>query len=114
MMSAANVPMPQRNLVYYEAFDTATKLESLVLIAIDGMTKLRVVHWGRKLTNYTKHLRTWGDAGTVKIERTGMPKVDNKGGTCMFVGYPDNHAGVCKEMLNWSTKGVLTTKMRFG
>eukprot|EP00957_Ditylum_brightwellii_P130606 9963464-Ditylum_brightwellii.AAC.1 len=37
-------------------------------------------------------LCTWGEAGMVKVKTKTMPKLSNKGITCMFVGHALNHA----------------------
>lgn len=108
-MNIANVPMPSEILysVYFKPFDTATKLRYMV--GTDGKTTPRVVHWAGKLPDYAKYLRTRGVVCTVKIRTGGMLKVvDNKGITYMFLGYPDDHAGDCYEMLKWNTERVWT------
>jgi hypothetical protein len=40
---------------------------------------------------FAEHLRTWGEAGTVKVKKP--PKSEYKGVTCMMLGYADDHAG---------------------
>jgi hypothetical protein len=47
---------------------------------------------GRSKSNFHSHLRTWGEAGTVKLKDKRAVKIDDRGYTCMFVGYPDSHA----------------------
>ena len=110
MMTAANVPTGKRYLVAYKAFETATKLDGLIPITIDGVTKTRVEHWSGKLPRYANHLRTWGEAGVVKTKTDTTPKLNDRGEKCMFVGYADNHDGDCYEMLNWSTKRITLTR----
>jgi hypothetical protein len=48
---------------------------------------------GSDLPKFTKHLRTWGEAGVVKTRSLAMPKVADHGVPCMFVGYSKNHPG---------------------
>ena len=94
MMNFGNVPRAIR----YKLFDkvakkTATKLDSLVLVDIDGIKKTCVKHYARLIPNLVKHMRTSGEAGIV---RTGKYcKVGNHGVTMMMVGYADNHEGNC-------------------
>jgi hypothetical protein len=69
-MSAANVPETIRYTVYSEAFKTATLLDGLMPVEINGITKMRYEHWTDKGNPpaFAKHLRTWGEAGTVTIK----------------------------------------------
>ena len=53
-------------------------------------------HFGYALPRFAKHLKTWDEAGTVKLEKVN--KVDNYGVTCFFVGYANNHKGICYRM----------------
>ena len=49
LMNAANVPLKSRYKVWYKAVNTATKLDGLVPVTINGETKTRDEHWcGRK------------------------------------------------------------------
>eukprot|EP00957_Ditylum_brightwellii_P004967 378223-Ditylum_brightwellii.AAC.1 len=59
---------------------------------------------------FAKHLRTWGDAGTVKVKKATIPKLSNKGVQCMFIGYALNHARDCYHMLNLSTMRVMISR----
>ena len=101
MMAAAYVPKALRKLgLWREAFKTATQLDMLVAIEIDGMVKTRAEHWCGKLPPFAKHLRTWGEAGTVKLKTNTTTKVENRGVTCMMIGYAEDHAGDCYRMYN--------------
>jgi hypothetical protein len=109
LMNEANIPKAKRYKVWYKAYGTATKLDGLVPVEINGKTQTRDEHFYGKNPAFAKHLRTWGEAGVVKLKEKTQPKLDNHGKTCMFVGYPDNHPGDTYEMLDWETKGVHTT-----
>ncbi|MEM9078895.1 MAG: zinc finger CCHC domain-containing protein, partial [Bacteroidota bacterium] len=65
MMTAANVLKKIRPIVAPKAFETATKLDGLILTEVDGATKPRVEHC---IPAFAHHLRKWGEAGTVKIK----------------------------------------------
>ena len=56
MMIAANVPLVKRYKLYREALDTATKLDGLTVINIDGKTGTRYELWGVQNPKFTKHL----------------------------------------------------------
>jgi hypothetical protein len=76
MMSAANVPKTIRYKVYAEAIKTATLLDGLMLMEINGVTKMRYEHWTDKGNPiFAKHLHMWGEAGTVTLKSKMTPKV---------------------------------------
>ena len=77
MMIAANVPYAVRFVLYHEAYTCATQLDWLVVVEIDGVTKTRVEHWCGELPRWAKALRTWGEAGVVKVKATTTPKLAN-------------------------------------
>jgi hypothetical protein len=93
MMLRANIPMAIRYRIYSEAFKTATLLDGLIPIELDGVTVTRYIHWCGKNSEFAKHLRTWGEAGTVMIKMKTTPKVKDRGVQCMFVGYTLDHPG---------------------
>ena len=90
-----NVPEEYKHIVGQKAFETATKLDALVPVTINGETKTRAEHFEGKLPNFVKHMKKWGLAGTVKNKDQSTPKMGNRGITCMFVGYATNHSGDC-------------------
>ena len=110
MMIAAGIPRDKRYLVGHKAFETATKLDGLIPVEVNGTIKPRIEHWSGKVPDYSKHLRVWGEAGTVKTRTKTTPKIEDRGVTCMLVGYADNHTGDCYEMLNWETKRIMLTR----
>jgi hypothetical protein len=50
-------------------------------------------YWDGQVPKYLKYLRTWREAGTVKLKSRSHTKLDDCGHTCMFVGYSTAHAG---------------------
>jgi hypothetical protein len=54
-------------------------------------------HMFGKTPEWASHLRTFGEAGTVKIKTDTTPKLHDRGVQCMFVGYAENHRGVSTE-----------------
>jgi hypothetical protein len=65
-------------------------LDSLVLMPVNGVEKTRFEHWYGGLPKFVEHLRTWGEAGVVKIRTLTTRKEENRGVPCVFVGY-SNH-----------------------
>jgi hypothetical protein len=49
--------------------------------------------WCDENPKFTAHLRTWGEAGTVKLKTKMTPKLSERGAQCMFVGYTLGHQG---------------------
>ena len=109
-MIAANVPLVKRYKLYREALGTATKLDGLTVINIDGKTGTRYELWGVQNPKFPKHLRVWGEVGVVKLKTIGTPKLANRGQVCMFVGYAVNHAGDCYRMYYENTERVHLTR----
>jgi hypothetical protein len=110
MMHQANLPASVRPRVWTEAFKTATLLDGLVPIEINGKLATKYVHWCGENPMFAKHLRTWGEAGTVKIKTDTTPKLADQGVQCMFVGYAMDHPGDCYRMWNPATKRVHETR----
>ena len=59
--------------------ETATKLDSLVLVDVHLVKKMRVEHYTNVIPNWVKVMRTFGKAGTVSTRRDG--KVGDPGVT---------------------------------
>jgi hypothetical protein len=110
IMHHANVPMHTRYKLFPEAFKTATLLDGLVVITLDGVKKTRIEHWGGTKPSYANHLRMWGEAGTVKLKTIATPKIADRGVQCMFVGYALDHAGDVYRMWDPNTSRVHTTR----
>ena len=66
MFNQANVPKRERYRLFSECTMTATKLDWLIVIEINGIKKTRIEHYTNKgLPGYARYLRTFGEAGTV-------------------------------------------------
>ena len=110
LMAAANIPLSIRYKIWKEAAKTAAQLDGLIPVDIGGVIKSRYEHAFGVNPKFSKHLRTFGEAGTVKTRSTGTPKLANRGVACMFIGYPIHHEGDCYRMWNPVTNGVHTTR----
>lgn len=89
---------------------TATLLDGLAPVTIKGKTASRYVHFMGKNPAFAKHLRTWGEAGTVKIKTKPTPKINDLGVQCIMVGYALDHPGDCYRMYDPVTKRVHVTR----
>jgi hypothetical protein len=110
MMASANIPYETRFKLWKEAIKTAVNLDGLRLRTIEGATKTKYEHAYGSNPKFANHLRTWGEAGTVKTKVTGTPKLMNRGAVCIFIGYAKDHEGDCYLMWNPLTNGVHTTR----
>ena len=110
MLSRANIPGDIRHIVAPMAVRTATKLDSLTLISLDGNVKTRWEHFYGELPTFARSLKIFGEAGTVMLKTATTPKVLNKGVVCMFVEYPDHHGSNCWIMFNPVTRATHTTR----
>jgi hypothetical protein len=109
LMARANLPLNIRYKVFTKAFKTATLLDGLTVIKIGNQEAIRYEHWCGKNPEFSEHLRTWGEVGTVKIKTNATPKIGDRGIQCMFVGYSLNHTADCYEMWNPATSRVHQT-----
>jgi hypothetical protein len=89
----ANFPVKYRYHLFREEFSTSTDLDGLMVVEIKGKRATRYEHMFGKNPDWAEHLRTFGEAGTVKIKTDTTPKLYDKGVQCMFVGYAENHKG---------------------
>lgn len=106
-MYEANIPRGKRYVIAQMAFETATKLDKLIPVMVNEELKPRVEHWGGEIPRFAQHLRVWGEAGVVKTKTKTTPKLDERGITCMFIGYVANHASNCYKMFNWNTRRII-------
>ena len=112
LMHRANVPLNYRYELFREAFATITQLDWLAVIEIDGVNKTRYKHWSQSDNDpkFAKHLRTWGEAGTVKTRKVTTSKLEDRGTTCMLVGYALNHDAGVYRMFNPETDRVIISR----
>jgi hypothetical protein len=79
VMHYANVPLLVRYMIWREAFKKTVTLLDLMSIDVGGVIDTRCVHWGGKNPAFAKHLKTWGEAGSVKLKIKATPKVIDRG-----------------------------------
>ena len=110
MMIASNIPMVIRYKLARKAIETATKLDGLTPITLGGVTLSRYEHAFGALPAFAHHLRIWGESGVVSLKSKIHSKLNNKGETCLMVGYAHHHAGDVYEMWNPLTSALHTTR----
>ena len=93
MLNAAKVPQKwQCKLLPYAAL-CATDVDGLIVVEWNGKTATRAEHWCGELPKFAGRLRTWGEAGVVTVKTKRTTRVDDRGKTCMMVGYAKGRDG---------------------
>jgi len=100
MLIRANIPWKYRFHLYREAFKTATDLDGLVIVSVNGKRAMCYQHMFGQNPYWAKHLRLFGEAVTVKIVTNTSAKLSDKVVQCMMVGYGKNHDGDVYHMWN--------------
>eukprot|EP00957_Ditylum_brightwellii_P038688 2924344-Ditylum_brightwellii.AAC.2 len=99
LIHKANYPMAIKYKMFPEAFMTATLLDGLVVVKVDGVKKTCYEHFHGIVPKFAKYLHTWGKAGTIKSHKKTIANIDDRGIMCMFVEYTIKHEGSHYEML---------------
>jgi hypothetical protein len=84
-MARAHILLTERYPLFKKAFSVGTKLDGFTVITVDGKKTTRFEHFGGAIPAYSKHLRTWGEAGTVTLKVKATPKVGDRDIACMIV-----------------------------
>ena len=75
------------------------------------MTKTRIEHWCGEIPKFAKALRTWGEAGVVKVVTVRTKKkLGERGATCMMVGYCLQHDTGVYRMWDPNTNRIHVTR----
>lgn len=110
LLAAANVPTKYRYKLFRSAFETASKVGNLRTRTVNGKLATRYEHFMGANPSFAQHLRTWGEAGTVKLKSKKTAKIADRGEQCMFIGYPKEHTGDTYMMWNPTTGRVHITR----
>jgi hypothetical protein len=110
MMAQANIPLNVRYKIWRYAFKAATLLDGLTVVTVGGKMATRYVLWAGENPKFASHLRTWGEAVSIKTRVRGTPKIADRGTPCMMAGYSTNHNGDCYQMWDPITGGVHDTR----
>ena len=92
MLIQAGIDSKGKGEFWSEVISTATKLDNIMVRP--DRTKPPYTLFHNKDGKITKHLRTFGEMVVVAIHegKKMRSKLDNRGKTCMFVVYADDHA----------------------
>jgi len=82
MLVHANVPMKYQFHLYREAFKTATDLDGLVMVTMNGKRATCYQHMFGSNPWWTKHLRLFEEVGIIKIATGTSTKLADRGVQC--------------------------------
>ena len=110
MLIQAGIDSKGKGELWCEVISTATKFDNIMVRA--DRTKPLYTLFYNKDAMYMKHMRTFGEMAVVAIHegKRMRSKLDNRGKTCMFVGYADDHAGDVYRFLNIHTKRIIMSR----
>ena len=107
----ANIPADVKHLLLPRAILTVTKLDGLQPVRLEGVVKSKYEHQYGSNPAFAKYpLRIFGEALTVTIYETLRGKQKARGITCLFTGYPVDHAGDHYEIWNPKTQKFFTSR----
>ena len=107
MLIQAGIDSKGKGEFWCEVISSATNLDNIMVRP--DRTKPPYTLFYNKDAKFMKHLRTFGEVAVVAIHEEKMMRsnLDNRGNTCMFVGYADDHSGDVYRFLNIHTKRII-------
>ena len=110
MLIQAGINSKEKGVFWCEFISTATNLDNIMVRP--DRTKPPYTSFYNKDAKFMKHLRTFGEMAVVAIHegKKMRSKLDNRGKTCMFVGYADAHSGDVYRFLNIHTKRIIMSR----
>ena len=104
----AGINSKEKGEFWCEVISTATNLDNIMVRS--DRTKPPYTLFYNKDAKFMKHLRSFGEMAVVAIHegKTMRSKLDNRGKTCMFGGYADDHSG--DVFLNINTKRIIKSR----
>ena len=110
MLIQEGINAKEKGEFWCEVISTTTNLDNIMVR--QDRTKPPFTLLYNKDAKYMKHLRSFGEMAVVAIHEGGKmrSKLDNRGKTCMFVGYADDHSGDVYRFLNVKTKSFIMSR----
>ena len=110
MLIQAGLEAKYKEELWCEVISTATKLDNIMVRP--GRTKPPHTLFYGEDAKYARSLRTFGEMAVVAIHegKKMRSKLDNRGKTCMFVGYADDHTKDVYRFLNIHTKRIILSR----
>ena len=110
MLIQAGLEPKYKEEFWCEVISTATKLDN-IMVRPERTKPPHTLFYGED-AKYARSLRTFGEMAVVAIHegKKMRSKLDNRGKTCMFVGYADDHTKDVYRFLNIHTKRIILSK----
>ena len=93
-----------------EVISTATKLDN-IMVRPERTKPPHTLFYGKD-AKYMKYMRAFGEMAVITIHegKKMRSKLDDRGKTCMFVGYADDHSRDMYRFLNIHTKRIIISR----
>ena len=110
MLIQAGINSKEKGEFLCEVISTTTNLDNIMVRP--DRTKPPYTLFYNKDAKFMKHLRSFGEMAVIAIHEGEKmsSKLDNRGKTCMFVGYANDHSGDVYRFLNNNTKRTIMTR----
>ena len=110
MLIQAGLEPKYKEEFWCEVISTATKLDN-IMVRPERTKPPHTLFYGKD-AKYARSLRTFGEMAVVAIHegKKMRSKLDNRGKTCMFVGYADDHTKDVYRFLNIHTNRIILSR----
>ena len=110
MLIQAGLEPKHKEEFWCEVISTATKLDN-IMVRPERTKPSDTLFYGED-AKYARSLRTFGEKAVVAIHegKKMRSKLDNRGKTCMFVGYADDHTKDVHRFLNIHTERIILSR----
>ena len=110
MLIQAGIESKYKGEFWCEVISTATKLDNIMVRP--ERTKPPHTLFYTEDAKYTRSLRTFGEMAVIAIQegKKMRSKLDDRGKTCMFVGYADDHTKDVYRFLSIHTRRIVLSR----
>ena len=110
MLIQAGLEPKYKGELWCEVISTATKLDN-IMVRPERTKPPHTLFYGED-AKYAKSLRTFGKMAVIAIHegKKMRSKLDDRGKTCMFVGYAEDHTKDVYRFLNIHTKRIILSR----
>ena len=110
MLIQAGIDSKGKGEFWCEVISTATKLDN-IMVWPERTKPPHTLFYGKDAKNM-RYMRTFGEMAVIAIHegKKMRSKLDDRGKTCMFVGYADDHSRDVYRFLNIHTKRIIISR----
>ena len=110
MLIQAGIDSKYKGEFWCEVISTATKLDN-IMVRPERTKPPHTLFYGKD-AKYMRCMRTFGEMAVIAIHqgKKMRSKLDDRGKTCMFVGYADDHSRDVYRFLNIHTTRIIISK----